>query len=231
MTQRSTQTGGRRAARRDAELWPGVGDPVRLWHDLLPGHSGRTPEAGPTFGEPVGAALYPVNFLGGRRTLTCLLPARTTSVRLARNFTRDALRGWAGRDLVDPLTLVVSELVTNALRHGFPESGDAYPACLDEVRAPAVTAAVAPIPPVHGPSREEDARIQMGLLHTWSCAMCAVWDPSDALPVRRRPDAMTESGRGLGLVESLSHAWGFLTFRDGEHRAGKAVWALLRPRP
>lgn len=42
------------------------------------------------------------------------------SVRLAREFTRDALAGWAMAERGDDVLLCVSELATNALLHGVP---------------------------------------------------------------------------------------------------------------
>ncbi|MBD0840015.1 MULTISPECIES: ATP-binding protein [unclassified Streptomyces] len=42
------------------------------------------------------------------------------SVRLAREFTRDALTDWALAERSDAVLLCVSELATNALLHGVP---------------------------------------------------------------------------------------------------------------
>jgi hypothetical protein len=42
------------------------------------------------------------------------------AARTARALVTDALRGWGRTDLLDDATLVVSELVTNALVHGSP---------------------------------------------------------------------------------------------------------------
>ncbi len=42
------------------------------------------------------------------------------SVPLARRFVKDALSAWGMADLIDPATLVCSELATNALLHGAP---------------------------------------------------------------------------------------------------------------
>lgn len=43
--------------------------------------------------------------------------AELASVRLARQFATEALRGWELAALVDPVTLIVSELATNAVVH------------------------------------------------------------------------------------------------------------------
>ncbi|MFF0308093.1 ATP-binding protein [Streptosporangium sp. NPDC004379] len=52
------------------------------------------------------------------RTAERLLPATPTSVRDARSLVRDELVLSGAGDLVDDCVLVVSELVTNAVRHG-----------------------------------------------------------------------------------------------------------------
>jgi len=57
---------------------------------------------------------------GGEGTGRCLrlaLPNDVPAVRLARQATRDALAAWQLRHLEDTAVLLVSELVTNAVRH------------------------------------------------------------------------------------------------------------------
>ena len=51
------------------------------------------------------------------------LPAASHAVRLARHATRDALAVWRLADLEETAVLLVSELVTNAVRHA--RGGDA----------------------------------------------------------------------------------------------------------
>ena len=48
------------------------------------------------------------------------LPADRTAASVARERTRGVLRTWRLPTLLDPLLLVVSELVGNAVRHGRP---------------------------------------------------------------------------------------------------------------
>lgn len=48
------------------------------------------------------------------------LPSDPEAARQARRITREALRRWKLGALVDPVVLVVSELVTNGIRYGRP---------------------------------------------------------------------------------------------------------------
>lgn len=54
----------------------------------------------------------------------------------------------------------------------------------------------------------------------------AVWDDAPGVPVKRDPDHIAESGRGLHLVEALAVDWGHE--RDPGGGPGKTVWARLR---
>lgn len=58
--------------------------------------------------------------------------------------------------------------------------------------------------------------------------MIEVWDhDQNHVPVRKEPDFISESGRGLNIVGELSDDWGWFPLRSG-----KAVWArLARPEP
>jgi anti-sigma regulatory factor (Ser/Thr protein kinase) len=54
---------------------------------------------------------------GTERVLRLALPPDVPAVRLARRATRDALAAWQLADLEEDAVLLVSELVTNAIRH------------------------------------------------------------------------------------------------------------------
>ncbi|GAA3135020.1 hypothetical protein GCM10010466_27320 [Planomonospora alba] len=125
------------------------------------------------------------------------------AVRTARDFTTASLHAWGLAPLVDDVTLTVSELVTNALRHG-------------------VRNAALPYPPV---SRRH-ARVV--LCSTEHSVLCAVTDPCDEAPFLRDFDDEAESGRGLQIVRGVSHMWGWSPLEKG----GKAVWAaFVLPEP
>jgi anti-sigma regulatory factor (Ser/Thr protein kinase) len=50
-----------------------------------------------------------------------------------------------------------------------------------------------------------------------------VWDSSPFPPVLKEPDLVSESGRGLHIVKSLTAGFGWY-----ENGGGKTVWALLK---
>lgn len=126
-------------------------------------------------------------------------PPVAHSVAAARAFTLRTLQRWGVTDCADDVAAVLSELLTNALRHALPG-----PDAPDEISG-------------LGP-------IRLGLLHPGPCVLCAVADPSDQVPVPRQPDWQAETGRGLQVVTSLSHRWGYCP-APGEH--GKVVWATI----
>src|SRR5689334_12165508 len=67
----------------------------------------------------------------------CALRPFGTSSRIARDFTCDTLQTWGLTTLADDATMVVSELVTNAIRHGMADiTGpvDEHPVKLSLVR-------------------------------------------------------------------------------------------------
>lgn len=106
------------------------------------------------------------------------------SVTAARHFATATLNAWGLGALRDDVGLVVSELVTNALRHSLP-------AC---------------------PNESAQATIRLRLLHAAPYLLCGVADTGAADPRRREPDYIAETGRGLHVVESFSTRWGWTRF-------------------
>ncbi|WP_035851610.1 ATP-binding protein [Kitasatospora azatica] len=150
--------------------------------------------------------------------MTCTLAPRYDAVKTARDFTRTTLQRWGLGDLFDDVALVASELVTNALRHaiGQPTAADLPGA-----------AGRQPFPVQAGPLHNGESRlpIRISLVHRAPQLVCAVSDPSSIGPVTREADFVAESGRGLHLVDSFSHSWGWHPLASG---AGKVVWALFQ---
>ena len=120
-------------------------------------------------------------------TATCLLGPRPESVKAGRDFTRVTLAEWEMPALADVAELVVSELVTNALRHGVPS------AC----------------------QLVSERCVRLRLLAQAPFVMCMVTDPGTDIPVLRESEPTSESGRGLNVVECCSVRWGWHLLDDG----------------
>jgi hypothetical protein len=61
------------------------------------------------------------------RIATCTPAAGAGSVRAARDFTVATLHRWSAGERCQDIAVVVSELLTNALRHALPGSGEGRP--------------------------------------------------------------------------------------------------------
>ncbi len=123
------------------------------------------------------------------------------SLKRARNFTKDVLSKWSLDALVDDVTTVVSELVSNALSHGLADS-----------------------PPLSRTS------VQLVLLHHQRRLLVMVTDPSNRTPsIVRGPEELREHGRGLLVVEALSDDWGWAAL-TGDGKVVWAGFEL-RPTP
>ena len=123
----------------------------------------------------------------------------TRSIATARVFTLRTMQKWGAESRCDDAAAVVTELMTNALRHALAQ----LPA--DSVVTPSWP-------------------IRLGLADPGPYVICAVADPSIELPAPRRPDWQDEAGRGLLVVGSLSDQWGCCTAPGGQ---GKVVWAAF----
>jgi hypothetical protein len=117
---------------------------------------------------------------GYPRVATRTPAAGAGSVRVARDFTAATMRRWGVGGRCDDIVVVVSELLTNALRYTLPGTGAVWP------RWP----------------------VRLGLLQPGPWVLCAVCDPGDVVPAPREPGHLAESGRGLHVVASLCDAWG-----------------------
>jgi anti-sigma regulatory factor (Ser/Thr protein kinase) len=122
------------------------------------------------------------------RIATCTPGGGAGSVRAARDFAVATLHRWGAAERSYDIAIVVSELLTNALRHTRPRSPGTWP------RRP----------------------IRLGLLQLSPCLLCAVADPSTAAPVPRSPGTLGETGRGLHIVCALSDRWGYTTSAAGK---------------
>jgi anti-sigma regulatory factor (Ser/Thr protein kinase) len=162
-----------------AAHWPYL-EPGTGWHWLIPAaemaglaRSNWRPSSDPAL---AGWACLP-------RVATRSLGADPGSVRAARDFAVAILQRWGMAERSTDVALVVSELMTNALRHAGPGSGDT------------------------GPRRP----IRLGLVQPGPCVLCAVADPGRTAPAPQRPGSRDETGRGLQLICALTDRWGYTT--------------------
>jgi hypothetical protein len=126
-------------------------------------------------------------------------PPATRSVAMARAFTLRTFERWGVVARGADAAAVVTELLTNALRHALP------PLTGDNATAPTWP-------------------IRLGLADPGPYVICAVADPSTDLPAPRHSDLQDEAGRGLLVVASLSDQWGYCAAPADQ---GKVVWAAF----
>ncbi|MFJ4002262.1 ATP-binding protein [Streptomyces sp. NPDC090023] len=122
---------------------------------------------------------------------------RAATAEAVRDDLRDLLARWRAAEFADDATVVVSELLSNALRHGRPP---VRVACALRRRSPGRAALRIEVADA-GPSFD-------------TTLVRARW---------RHPSfTLEESGRGLFLVDALASRWG-----DEPTRHGHTVWAVL----
>jgi anti-sigma regulatory factor (Ser/Thr protein kinase) len=130
-----------------------------------------------------------------------VLGALPSAVACARFHARNVMYEWNLPSVADSIELVVSELVTNAVRASTGPDGQP----------------------------KYDARTGLPLVHLklssdWACVLIEVWDQDPRMPSAKAAGPDDESGRGLMLVEALCGRWGCATPTDSDD---KVVWAEL----
>ncbi|HUD35310.1 MAG TPA: ATP-binding protein [Streptosporangiaceae bacterium] len=129
--------------------------------------------------------------LGGQWTNFPAVAVRTpgsgaAGARVARDFAVATAVRWGAAGRADDIAVVVSELVSNAIRHA---------------------------PPRRSCGRRTTA-VRLGLLRPDGHVLCAVVDPSHEPPVPGEPGQFAESGRGLHVVSALADHWGYAIVKD-----------------
>ncbi|MDX3840054.1 MULTISPECIES: ATP-binding protein [Streptomyces] len=126
------------------------------------------------------------------------LAAVPSAVSCSRMFVQQTLQRWKVPSYIDVAELVVSELVTNAVK---------------------MTGVTDPQPKWTAIKAEHVIGVQLRIID--ARLYVEVWDRSTDTPVKKKPDDDTEGGRGLVLIEALTERWDVYRPEAG----GKVVWA------
>jgi hypothetical protein len=133
------------------------------------------------------------------------LGAFLTAPRLARVLAADTLAAWSMTGLAEPVGLVVSELVTNAVRASSGPDG-----------CPLYVGGRMPV-------------VRVCLFTDGRCLLIEVWDQAHGVPTLRPAAGLDESGRGLPLVDAITGGrWGWHPVRK---LPDKCVWAEMQVPP
>jgi anti-sigma regulatory factor (Ser/Thr protein kinase) len=128
------------------------------------------------------------------------LGAFDSAVPCARLHVRQVLWEWGLDALSETIELVVSELVTNAIRASEGLISSRYAGRWAPGKPP----------------------VRLWLTSDYTSVVVRVWDGNNEVPERREPALDAEGGRGLLLVEWSCDDWGSYA-SDGS--SGKIVWA------
>ena len=116
------------------------------------------------------------------------LAALPSAVPWARRILRHMLREWQLESMSDSALLLVSELVTNAVKASASRVG----------------------------TYQSLPMIGLTLQRTDAGLLAEVWDASPALPVLQDADLTGERGHGLVLVDFLADSWGHYAAEGGK---------------
>lgn len=128
------------------------------------------------------------------------LTAVSSAVPCSRMFVRHTLTRWKLEEQIDSTALIMSELVTNAIKASGITDPDPKPW---QIKA------------------EHVIGIQLRAVE--ASLYAEVWDRTPEAPVRKNADDQAEGGRGLFLVEQFAKQWNVYRPMVG----GKVVWAEL----
>lgn len=138
--------------------------------------------------------------LPGPLTSYLKLAATPQAASYARQHTKQEILEWDLPELADTAELLVSELVTNAVK---------------------ATQQLEPPDQGSSPYGERPA-ILVWLTSEQGAVLIRVWDSNSQMPARHDADPYAEAGRGVALVAALANDWG--AYRK---LLGKVTWCLL----
>jgi two-component sensor histidine kinase len=127
------------------------------------------------------------------------LPAVPESVRMARRQGREVLHSWhLSADGIETLELLLSEIVTNAIRYGGTQR------------------------PFSANSNGRD-RVRVVMRYVPDELVIEVSDSNQIPPVLGLADKTTPGWRGLNIVNDLSRKWGYYNVPP----SGKTVYCMF----
>jgi anti-sigma regulatory factor (Ser/Thr protein kinase) len=133
-------------------------------------------------------------------TASLRLTAIPAAVAYSRTFVRHTLTRWQLEEHADTTTLIMSELVTNAIR----------------------ATGITDVQPKSWQIKPEHV-IGIQLRAIGASLYAEVWDRMETAPTQKNPTLEETSGRGLLLVDELAKQWNVYRSPFG----GKVVWAEL----
>ena len=148
--------------------------------------------------DAVARTAYPQRRVAGDAVSWLELVTLPSAPFWGRRHTQAVLRSWRlGTEVIDDAELLVSELVTNAVRFSGSHAGRE--------------------------NLEGLQRISLVLRLVAGDVIIEVSDPNPQPPVAAEADGDAEGGRGLMLVQALSKDWGYYL----PHSGGKVVYCVL----
>ncbi|MBG0816064.1 ATP-binding protein [Planomonospora sp. ID82291] len=153
------------------------------------------------------------------------IPRDGRCVASVRRFVRDTAADWdAAEDVPEVAELLASELTTNALVHGLPGDRPVGPrhGAHGTSGAPGTPGAYSAHDVVGAFGRAGNSPadvLRVTVCRQDTLLTVTVHDPCLTLPRMREVDDLSPSGRGLAIVQTFSHDWGWTLTPYG-----KSVW-------
>jgi hypothetical protein len=143
----------------------------------------------------------------------------------ARRHAEEVMKEWKLDGLMESVQLVVTELVTNAVK----ATGEMTPEVKERYGTQPMTVSYMELVKL--------GQVRLRLSYDYVRVVVEVWDRSEAVPVMQAPTEDAESGRGLLIVATYCTRWGWYPLRGtapgrqgGRRREGKVVWGEVKVR-
>jgi anti-sigma regulatory factor (Ser/Thr protein kinase) len=140
-------------------------------------------------------------YAGSNGNNCMMLAATLNAAGTARRYVSSVLERWETQQVEGVVHLLVTEMVTNAIK-----------------------ATGIPVPdPTYGQIYRDVKPIFLCVYRYKAFVVIEVWDASREVPVRRNPAEDEESGRGVLLIQEIADGYGVRWPKTG----GKVVWCSV----